>query len=127
MNQFLAMNPGLKSRFNETLHFEDYGPSDLIVIAENSLAVEDLKMDDETRLHVLNYLTQLYEMRDQHFGNARVVREMVEDIVTNQHLRLAELSSDQRTTAELTQVKLIDVQNLKVEPKNEGGRSKIGF
>lgn len=127
MNQFLAMNPGLKSRFNEILHFEDYGPSDLIVIAENSLAVEDLKMDVETRLHVLNYLTQLYEMRDQHFGNARVVREMVEDIVTNQHLRLAELSSDQRTTAELTQVKLIDVQNLKVEPKNEGGRSKIGF
>ena len=55
------------------------------------------------------------------------MREMVEDIVTNQHLRLAELSSDQRTTVELTQVKLIDVQNLKVEPKNEGGRSKIGF
>lgn len=127
MHQFLTMNPGLKSRFNETLHFEDYGPDELILIAENSLASEDLKMDDETRSHVLNYLSHLFETRDQHFGNARVVREMVDDIVTNQHLRLADLPSEQRTVDELTKVKLIDVQNLKIESKNEGGRTKIGF
>ncbi len=128
MHQFLAMNPGLKSRFNETLHFEDYGTEELLQIAHNSLALEDLKLDDAANTHVKDYLHQLFTQRDEHFGNARVVREMVEDIVTNQNLRLSEIPADQRSANELIRVTFEDVKALVVGNKGEnGGRTKIGF
>ena len=86
MNEFLESNPGLKSRFDNILAFEDYKTDELFTIAVNMLKKENLKLDPAAEIHIKNYLQSLFDKRDKYFGNARSVRQMVEQAIKNQKI-----------------------------------------
>ncbi|MCS7074648.1 MAG: AAA family ATPase, partial [Bacteroidia bacterium] len=91
MERFLESNPGLRSRFDRVLHFDDFSVDDLHQIALEFLKKEELVPDEEANTFLYQYLKSLYDNRDSHFGNGRTVRKIVEAAIKNQHLRMASL------------------------------------
>jgi SpoVK/Ycf46/Vps4 family AAA+-type ATPase len=127
MHEFLETNPGLKSRFEQTLTFKDYSPEELWNIAMLMFQKEDILPDETATAHLQKYLNELYEGRDKFFGNAREVRKTVQKAVKNQHLRMASLPSEERTTAMITTLTLEDVQEFDTSNTDNSGRKSIGF
>ncbi len=93
MPRFIDSNPGLKSRFNKYLHFEDYDGEQLYEIFLGRVKRSDYKLSEEAGEAARRYLARLYETRDDNFGNARDVRNLFERIVANQADRVAGLEA----------------------------------
>ncbi len=125
MNLFIESNPGFKSRFDKTFHFEDYNTDQLLEIALNLLKKEQLTPTTEATEYIKNYLNDLYETRDKFFGNARSVRQMTGDVIMKQNLRLASIPANERTPRQLMELTLEDVRHLVVE--RDGNRQNLGF
>jgi len=90
MEVFLKANPGLSSRFDKILRFEDYDPGQLMEIAIRMFAERKAKLAPAAHKHLAAYLEFLHKYRDAYFGNARSVRQLVIDIMKRHDLRLAE-------------------------------------
>lgn len=125
MNEFLESNPGLKSRFDNILAFEDYKTDELYAIALNMLKKENLKLDPAAEIHIKNYLQSLFDKRDKYFGNARSVRQMVEQAIKNQNLRMASTEASQRTKEMIESLTLLDVAEFKVTETQQ--KTRLGF
>lgn len=127
MEYFISTNPGLKSRFDRTLFFEDYKPEELLEIAIDILKKEDIKPDQEAKTHLLEYFTKLFEVKDKFFANGRVVRKTIEKAIKNQHLRLAALPAGERTEEMIHTLTLKDVQEFVFNDLTSGKSKSIGF
>lgn len=88
MHDFIDANPGLKSRFTQTIHFEDYTPDELTQIFVNMATGKNFVLDDEMRAAVHRQFEQLYLRRDKNFGNAREARRIFDQTVERQSERL---------------------------------------
>lgn len=87
-------NPGLKSRFRNWIEFPDYSVDELIEIFKQMLAEKGMKLGTGAE----SPLRDLINIRssDEKFGNARGVRNLLEDILDENNSRLAEMiESDQ--------------------------------
>jgi SpoVK/Ycf46/Vps4 family AAA+-type ATPase len=82
MEGFISSNPGLESRFNRYFLFEDYTSSQLNTIFENMCAKNEYVLDDKAKEYAKDHFSELYETRDENFGNARDVRNYFEDVVS---------------------------------------------
>ncbi|GED97207.1 AAA family ATPase [Gordonia crocea] len=94
MEEFLEANPGLRSRFSTTIHFEPYGPAELVEIATGMAADKGyaLASDASEALHAaLADAERRGVMRLRSFGNARLVRNVIEKAERKQARRLASL------------------------------------
>ncbi|MBM4089817.1 MAG: AAA family ATPase [Planctomycetes bacterium] len=89
MQELLQCNPGLKSRFNTQMHFEDYQPADLGRIFERMCQASCYELPGITRAKLLIGFTHLYQQRDDHFGNGRLVRNTFENCVRRLANRVA--------------------------------------
>ena len=76
MHDFIDSNPGLKSRFTQTIHFDDYTPDELTQIFINMAEAKNFVLDDEMEVAVHRHFEQLYLRRDKNFGNARDARRV---------------------------------------------------
>lgn len=81
MDQMIRTNPGLSSRINTTIEFDDYSPFDLCKIFEILCDQNQYKLPSDARYRVLVGFDQLFSQRDRHFGNGRLVRNAFEDSV----------------------------------------------
>ena len=88
MTEFLATNSGFRSRFGETIHFEDYGPAELVQIFETFAAAADYVLDADARAELQRVMERLHAARDRYFGNARTARNLFDDVVAHQAERL---------------------------------------
>ncbi len=126
METFLKANPGLRSRFDKMLRFEDYSESELYQIAEKMLADKGYKLKSDAGLHLRSYLAFLRQYRDRYFGNARTVRTVVDQAIKNQNLRLASTSEEDRRDLDL--IYLLDVQEFESNTDQfVFNKSRIGF
>lgn len=94
MDAFMKANPGLASRFDKVLRFEDYAPEELLEIALYMFQQEQYRVEEDAREHLGKYLAFLHQFRDKYFGNARTVRQVVMETIKNQNLRIAALPVD---------------------------------
>lgn len=90
MEAFLKFNPGLSSRVSRKFYFKDYTGSELLQIFEKLLEKNQYTMDEECLKSMEQYFNYLYDIRDEHFGNGRVVRNTLEKLIKSQSDRLAE-------------------------------------
>ena len=94
MHDFIDTNPGLKSRFTQTIHFEDYTPDELTQIFINLAKGKNFTIDEDTEAAIHREFEQLYLRRDKNFGNAREARRIFDGAVERQSQRLVKLMSD---------------------------------
>ncbi len=128
METFLKANPGLNSRFDKILKFEDYQPEELLEIALYMFTEKGFKLHKAAKEHLSNYLSFIYEFRDKYFGNARSVRNIVTEVIKNQNLRLAALPTTKRTKAAIQTITVDDVGTLSLDKDNFVFNKKtIGF
>ncbi|MBE2228269.1 MAG: AAA family ATPase [Ignavibacteria bacterium] len=124
MENFLKMNPGLKSRFDRKFDFPDYSEDELFSIAKIILAEQELEFDGGAAEHFRKHIASLYSGRDKYFGNARDIRKSISEAVKNQNLRLAEITKDKRTAEMIRTVTIDDVSELDTVIKEE---KRMGF
>jgi SpoVK/Ycf46/Vps4 family AAA+-type ATPase len=96
MMAFLESNPGLKSRFNKFIHFGDYTAAEMNQIFEYMLDRAQYRAADEARSAGEHAIRTLYENRGEHFGNARLVRNLFEHVQQEQANRLASIAEPTR-------------------------------
>jgi len=100
MKSFIESNPGIQSRFTKTFTFEDYIPDELMEITERYLISQNLELEIEAKEFLNKHYNEIYRTRDKHFGNARVVRNLLEKSTQRRLLRLAELPTEEREIKE---------------------------
>ncbi|MFG0261736.1 MAG: AAA family ATPase, partial [Novipirellula sp. JB048] len=92
MGRMIRSNPGFASRINTRIEFEDYKATDLAKIFEMMCRQNQYKLPSESRHRLLVGLQHLYETRDRHFGNGRLVRNAFENTVRRLADRVADVS-----------------------------------
>ena len=90
MDKFIHSNPGLESRFNRFLLFEDYTPEEMFEIFKMRCG-KGYVLAPEAEPLVRDYIAE--ESADPSFGNARGVRNLFEHILVAQNNRLAKLDT----------------------------------
>lgn len=89
MHKFIDSNPGLRSRFNKFFHFPDYVGNDLLKIFERFCSNNGYCIGDEVSAKLLEQFHTMYENRQEHFGNARTIRNIFETAICCQADRIA--------------------------------------
>jgi len=126
MKRFVESNPGVKSRFDKTFHFQDFTEEELWEIAVSMFAQNGLKADAAAEAHLKKYIAHLYAHRNKFFGNARSIRKLVEKAYRNQELRMAGMKKSERTKKAMATLTLDDVQEFGVG-EIQADSPKIGF
>ncbi len=93
MNKFFESNPGLKSRFNTFIEFDDYSSNELDEILYSMCKNNDYVLDDEAKEKIHAYFEQQTESKDENFANGRLVRNLYDDLVMNHARRVINLSN----------------------------------
>jgi SpoVK/Ycf46/Vps4 family AAA+-type ATPase len=126
METFLKANPGLTSRFDRTLNFEDYSPEQLFDISLSMIAAEGYTLIPKAHDILKSTINDLYIKRDKFFGNARTIRKLILDIIHQQNIRVA-ASPSKRKNLNL-QISIIDIELVvKKNDQELPPRKTIGF
>lgn len=115
MDKFLDSNPGLRSRFSNTVQFPDYSVPDMISIAQTMLSERDYRADAEYMKLLANRLWTEKDMKG--FGNARTVRNIIEQSIRLHSVRVAQLPSPSRE--DLSVLTQMDIQLSELETLSE--------
>jgi len=91
IKQFINTNPGLESRFNHYIHFDDYTEQELFQIFLSQLKHSQYQITKSAAAKVMNKIEESVGYKDAHFGNARFVRNLFEKVIQQQSNRVAQL------------------------------------
>ncbi len=94
MEVFLDSNPGLRSRFPQTINFADYSTEDLLDIFDALSRSQEYHATPEARARVQKHFDAA--PRGPSFGNARMARNVFEGAVAHHASRVARLVAPTR-------------------------------
>lgn len=107
MKTFLSSNPGLRSRFNKYFNFADYDSLQLVEIFELFCAQAGFDVAASAREKVSTLFQSLYEQKDDTFGNARLARNIFEQVMqrhANRIVSLMDIDDDALSTIEMEDI-----------------------
>lgn len=110
MNEFLNSNPGLRSRFNKFLYFEDYKAEELVEILESMCKKADYQLSPEAKEYAMQFFTDRIARNLPEFANARDARNFFEKAVANQAGRIVALPEIDENVLRLLQIE--DLQTI---------------
>lgn len=120
MQVFLDSNPGLKSRFSNYFHFDDYLPEELQQISLQAAKQRSVKLTDPGVNYLYDQLTEAYRNRDKSFGNARYAHSVIDEAKMNLGLRLMKRSDLRELNDEV--LSTIELEDLEGVFRNKGKR-----
>ncbi len=108
MEEFIASNPGLKSRFSRFVEFPDYTAEELMSIFLSFVRQNQYKCTQGAAAALRRRIGEAVASRNSDFGNARFVRNLFEKVIESQAARLSGVAP---LTAEmLEQISTADVE-----------------
>lgn len=108
MDEFLNSNPGLKSRFNKFVFFEDYTPEEQLKILKSMCKKQDYQLTKEAEERAYAWMRERFENRSANFANARDVRNFMEKAISKQASRIVNVKKP--TKKMLAAIELEDVE-----------------
>lgn len=96
MNHFFESNPGLRSRFNTFIEFEDYTAEELEEILVKMCKDNDYGLDAEASNMVRMIMCKQPASADENFSNGRFVRNLYDDMIMNHARRVAKFATPSR-------------------------------
>ena len=124
MDTFIHSNPGLESRFNRYLHFDDYTIDEMCAILDMRLEKGQYVMEDAAKKAVRDYIEES-NTSSIAFGNARGVRNIFEKLLVEQANRLSSAEHVDRdalmqiTAADVAAARAGDTQLIKAAADRE--------
>lgn len=94
---FIDSNPGLQSRFNRYINFEDYSHIELMEIFLRNLKKGEYHITEPAHRKAFQTIYREVQKKDAHFGNARFVRNLFEKVIQRQANRLSQIPNPSRT------------------------------
>lgn len=110
MKQFFESNPGLKSRFNTFIEFDDYSAEELFEILEHMCKDCDYVLNADAIEPVKKIIETSVNKKQENFANGRYVRNVFEELVMIQARRVAKMSDAEKD--DLMVINKIDVAQL---------------
>ena len=104
MNDFIHSNPGLESRFNRYIHFDDYTPEQMFMIFQKLCNMNQYVLSEGATNRLKSHFA---EIDISSIGNGRGARNLFEKTVTQQAKRIAHTKDGN-----------IDLQEISVEDIN---------
>ena len=126
MTRMFEMNPGLQSRIPQSniYTFDDFNESELMEIAERYLEQRRYTLSDDARKALQTRLCADYRQRNQNFGNARHVINLIQtEIIPAMAMRVMKEATISDLT--LTQISAADIPQC--HPAVNAAPRRIGF
>ncbi|MFI3321413.1 MAG: AAA family ATPase [Rikenellaceae bacterium] len=118
MEKFLSKNPGLRSRL-KVIHFKDYNVEELMQVADIWLEKNCYNFTDEARRYFESVVANAYALRDENFGNARYVINLLEaEVQPAMAERIMSQESFSVSLDMLTTIEAIEIPNYYAEQEN---------
>lgn len=108
IKQFIESNPGLKSRFSRTIHFDDYEPEHLIEIFIRILNKDKYQLSKQAVEGARRYFEIIYSKKGKDFGNGRDVRNFAEAVIQAQASRV--VKQNKKLKEELCRIVFDDIE-----------------
>ena len=121
MNQFLDSNPGLRSRFNKYIYFEDYTPEELYGILLIQCEKAGYRLSEAVQARCMEIFDVMYRTRGKNFANGREVRNFFEKAIMNQADRLYGIGNPTDEQLSTIEIEDIDPQYAVLSAKTEQG------
>ncbi len=118
MEAFLESNPGLKSRFNKFIHFDDYTTAEMGQIFRYMLEQAQYQPSEDALQEIEPTMLSLCRTTDAHFGNARVVRNLMEHVQQEQANRLSSIAEP--SIEQLLKVEAVDIKTAEMAITSRG-------
>lgn len=118
MNDFFASNPGLKSRFNTFIEFDDYSADELADILVSICDRNDYTLENSAKEKIHKYFESCISKKEENFANGRLARNIYDSLVMNQAKRVIKLPSpsvEELCTITAEDFEIADDDNANVE------------
>lgn len=106
MNNFFESNPGLRSRFNTFIEFDDYTPDELDKILISMCNHNDYFLDEDAKEKIYSYFEQETLSKGNNFANGRLVRNLYDCLIMNHARRV--INHPDPSSEELSTIKAVD-------------------
>lgn len=116
MSKFFESNPGLESRFNTFIEFDDYSPNELDSILDYMCNMNDYILDEKVKEKIHSYFEKKTTMKDKNFANARLVRNLYDNLIMNHARRVIDIANP--TSSELSMIQEDDFNLTILENEN---------
>ena len=117
MKKFIDSNPGLKSRFNKYIEFPDYNIDELEEIFNMNCKKYDYIVPEDVKHQIRALITARKIENIDNFANAREVRNLFEEIITNQARRIAAMENP--SEEDMMTILLEDLTDTVKKPEEE--------
>lgn len=111
MDEFLDSNPGLRSRFNKFINFEDYTAEEEVEILINNCKKQEYMLSRDALEEARRFFTERVANKPEGYANARDVRIYLEKAISNQASRIVGLKDvDKNILAMLEKEDLVGIE-----------------
>ena len=109
MKQFFESNPGLKSRFNTFIEFEDYDADELMKIMNSMCSKNDYFLTETLKSALQIEFNEIVKNKEVNFSNGRYIRNFFEEMMMNHARRVSKL--DTPTMVDIQTFTELDIPN----------------
>lgn len=104
MNEWMATNEGLSSRFTHRIHIDDYNPSELYELFCLYAKKEGLTLTKNAQTIAVQFIQQIWKNRTKDFANGRTIRKFFDLVVRKKNSRVIALDENKLTKEVLTTI-----------------------